>query len=96
MLNEEKVRHIAKLARIALTDAEVKKFSGQLSDVLEYMDILNEVDTENVAETSQVTGLENVLGDDKVDGGRCKRDALLKGTELPIDSNQIRVKHAIE
>ncbi|MFH1218264.1 MAG: Asp-tRNA(Asn)/Glu-tRNA(Gln) amidotransferase subunit GatC, partial [Candidatus Peregrinibacteria bacterium] len=88
--------HVAKLARIKLTDGEVKKFYGQLNGVFEYMDILNEVDTEGVKETSQVTGLENVMREDKVDKVFCDREKLLGGSELPVDSNQIRVKNAIK
>jgi aspartyl-tRNA(Asn)/glutamyl-tRNA(Gln) amidotransferase subunit C len=96
MLSEEQVRHVANLARIELTDKEVKKFSGQLSSVLEYMDILKEVDTSGVEETSQVTGLKNVLGKDKVVSGRCKREELLECSELPVDSDQVRVLPAIK
>ncbi|MFH1533799.1 MAG: Asp-tRNA(Asn)/Glu-tRNA(Gln) amidotransferase subunit GatC [Nitrospirota bacterium] len=96
MLSEKEVRHVAKLARIELTDSEVKKFSGQLSGVLDYMDILKEVDTEGVEETSQVTGLQNVLGADEVVAGRCKREELLECSELPVDDKQIRVLPAIK
>lgn len=54
MLDEKQVRHVAKLARIALTEKEVKKFTGQLSKVLDYMEILKEVDTKNVADRKSV------------------------------------------
>jgi aspartyl-tRNA(Asn)/glutamyl-tRNA(Gln) amidotransferase subunit C len=96
MLDEKQVRHVAKLARIALTEKEVKKFTGQLSKVLDYMEILKEVDTKNVAETSQVTGLDDVFEMDEPKSGQSSSDELLKCTELPIDSNQVRVMHAIK
>ncbi|MFA6991790.1 MAG: Asp-tRNA(Asn)/Glu-tRNA(Gln) amidotransferase subunit GatC [Candidatus Gracilibacteria bacterium] len=96
MINEKQVRHVAKLARINLTDAEVKKFSKQLSSVFEYMDILNELNTDKVKETSQVTGLSNVMGKDEVKRWEPGREELLKSTELPVDSKQIRVLPAIE
>ncbi|MFA7685272.1 MAG: Asp-tRNA(Asn)/Glu-tRNA(Gln) amidotransferase subunit GatC [Candidatus Gracilibacteria bacterium] len=96
MLDEDKIRHVAKLARIALTDAEVKKFTPQLSGVLEYMEILNEVDTKNVPETSQVTGLRDVFGDDEVVKGQASREELLECSELPVDSKQVRVMAAIK
>lgn len=96
MLSEEEMRHVAKLARVELTDAEIKKFSGQLSGVLGYMDILKEVDTKGVEETSQVTGLKSVLGKDRVMLGRCKREELLECSELPVDSDRIRVLPAIK
>lgn len=96
MLSEEEVRHVAKLARIYLTDDEVKRFSKQLSGVLEYVDILGELDTENVECTSQVTGLKNVLSKDEIGKVLCEREELLKCSELPLDSNQIRVLPAIK
>lgn len=96
MLTEDQVRHIAKLARIRLTDEEVKKFSKQLSGVLDYMDILNEVDTKNVAETSQVTGLKNVMEEDEVLPAQSGREELLKCSELPVDGNQIRVLRIVK
>ena len=95
MLSEEQVRHVAKLARIKLTDEEVAKFGPQLSKVLGYMDILNEVDTGNVAETSQVTGLKNVMEKDEVLQPQSTREELLDCTELPVESKQIKVSRAI-
>lgn len=96
MLTEDQVRHIAKLARIRLTDKEVKKFSKQLSGVLDYMDILNEVDTKNVPETSQVTGLKNVMEEDVILPAQSSREELLKCSELSVDGNQIRVKRIVK
>ena len=95
MLSEEQVRHVAKLARIKLTDEEVAKFGPQLSKVLGYMDILNEVDTNNVPETSQVTGLSNVMEKDEVLQPQSTREELLDCTELPVESKQIKVSRAI-
>jgi len=95
MLSEEQVRHIAKLARITLTDAEVKKFSGQLSGILDYMDILNEIDTKNVEPTLQVTGLKNVTRADEVKEFG-DSDGLLGCSSLEIKNNQIKVKSVIK
>ena len=95
MLSDDQVRHVAKLARIKLSDDEVKKFGPQLSKVLDYMDILNEVETENVAETSQVTGLSNVMEKDEVLNPQSSREELLDCSELPVESKQIKVSRAI-
>ncbi|MBT6068641.1 Asp-tRNA(Asn)/Glu-tRNA(Gln) amidotransferase subunit GatC [Candidatus Peregrinibacteria bacterium] len=71
-LTPEQVRHIAQLARLKLNDEEVEKFSHELTDILDWVEMLNEVDTEGlngeegVPETSQVTGLTNVLRADTV------------------------------
>lgn len=96
MLTEEQVRHVAKLARLKLTEEEVKKFSGQLSGVLEYVDILKEVDTEGVEITSQVTGLKNVMRKDEVISSEATREELLACSELEVDSNQVKVMNAIK
>lgn len=63
MIDKEQVEHIAKLARINLTEKEKEKFSAELSSILDYIDKLNQVDTSNV-KLSQKTGLNNVVRDD--------------------------------
>ncbi len=60
MLSEEEVKKVAGMARIALTDEEVKKFQKDLSSVLDYVAELQQVDTEGLEIVSSVTGLENV------------------------------------
>lgn len=109
-ISEEEVRHVAKLARLGLSDKEVTRLSGQLSAVFEYMEILEEVDVSGVKETSQVTGLENVKEVDEVKAWKVGEGAgataaslgvvvggeeLLKCSELPVESKQILVKAAI-
>lgn len=94
MLSKEDVRHIAKLARLGLSEEEVAKFSTQLSDILGYVELLNEVDTEKVEPTSQVTGLMNIKRKDKVDK-MCSKEELLGCTSLPVERGQIRVKPVI-
>jgi aspartyl-tRNA(Asn)/glutamyl-tRNA(Gln) amidotransferase subunit C len=95
MFDDKQVRHVASLARIALSDAEVAKFGPQLSNILKYVDILNEVDTDNVEETNQVTGLKNVMGLDEICPAQSTPEELLNCSELPVDSNQIRVKRIV-
>lgn len=95
MLTEEQVRHIAKLARLHLNDEEVKKYAGQLTNILDYVDILQEVNTDNVPETSQVTGLESVEEKDEVLEAQSTPEELLETTELEVDTHQILVKKAI-
>lgn len=65
-LSKEGIQHIAKLARLELTAAELEKYGGQLSAVLNYIDQLKGVDVKGVAPTAQITGLENVLREDEV------------------------------
>jgi aspartyl-tRNA(Asn)/glutamyl-tRNA(Gln) amidotransferase subunit C len=60
------VRHVAKLSRLSLTDAEIHSYADQLSVVFSYIEMLREVDTTGVTETSQVTGLMDVFREDVV------------------------------
>lgn len=90
-LSQDQVRHIAALARLRLTDAEVDKFTTQLTAIFEYVELLNEVDTEGVEPTSQVTGLENITREDVIQPLCAPRD-LLACSPLPIERDQIKVK----
>jgi len=100
-LTSDEVRHIAHLARLKLSDEEVEKFSTQLTDILDWVQMLNEVDTDNVGETSQVTGLESVVRPDEVKsdvisgGALVRRDALLECAELPVERKQVRVQSVL-
>lgn len=93
-LTKDQVRHIAKLSRLGLSEKELEKFSLQLTDILQYVEILNEVNTEEVEPTSQVTGLANISRPDTV-AVRVSREELLACTELPVEQNQIRVRSII-
>ncbi|HEY1680983.1 MAG TPA: Asp-tRNA(Asn)/Glu-tRNA(Gln) amidotransferase subunit GatC [Candidatus Tumulicola sp.] len=59
------VRYVARLARIALTDEEVDRFSEQLGDLLHHVDALSELDTNSVAATAQVVESRNVTRSDE-------------------------------
>lgn len=65
-LNREEVLHIARLARLGLTGAEVDKFGEQLSDILENFETLQQVDTSDTPPTSQSITLQNVMRDDEI------------------------------
>lgn len=93
-LTADQVRHIAKLARLQLSDAEVEKFAKELTNILQYVDMLREVDTKDVAATSQVTGLQNAFRDDEVRAPDATGDALLQCSPLPIADHQIQTRSA--
>ena len=52
MIQQDDVRHIAKLARLGLDDAEVETFTGQLGRILSFFDELAAIDTTDVAMTA--------------------------------------------
>lgn len=66
-LKTEDIEHIAKLARIQLSQEEKQKYSVQITDILSFVEKLDQIKTDGVAETSQVTGLENVFRSDIAD-----------------------------
>lgn len=68
-ISQAEVEHIAKLARIDLSEQDKKTFSAQLTEILEYVRKLNEVDTEEIEPTAHVTQLENIMRHDKA--GTC-------------------------
>lgn len=59
------LEHIAKLARINLTESEKTTFLPQLESVLEYLDVLNQVNIDNVQPTYRVNDQKNVLRNDE-------------------------------
>jgi aspartyl-tRNA(Asn)/glutamyl-tRNA(Gln) amidotransferase subunit C len=63
-LTRDEVLHIARLARLGLTDADVTKFQGQLSQILEQFDVLRALDTDDVPPTAYTLALENVTRED--------------------------------
>jgi len=65
-LSYEQVKHIARLARLGLSETEVEKFSLQLSDILENFEILKQIDTTNVPPATHPIPLQNVLREDKI------------------------------
>jgi len=93
-LTSDQVRHIAKLARLTLTKEEEERYAGQLTSILQYVDMLQEVETKNVEPTAQVTGLTNSFRPDVVDQNGPSRDALLGTSPLPIIDHQIQTPSA--
>lgn len=96
-LTKQQVEHVAMLARLGLSEAEIEKFQTQLSGILDYVEQLNEVNTEGISPTAQVTGLTNVMRADEVAlPGSAKAlaepDALLDCSPLPVVERQIKVK----
>jgi aspartyl-tRNA(Asn)/glutamyl-tRNA(Gln) amidotransferase subunit C len=65
-ISEAEVRHVARLARLALSDEEIAVMQAQLSAILDYIAMLREVDVSNVPPTAQVTGLTTVWRPDVV------------------------------
>lgn len=75
-INKDDLDHIAKLARIDLTESEKETFLPQLESVIEYFDVLNKVNTDSVEPTFRVNDQSNVLRADEIKESLSVTDAL--------------------
>ena len=80
-VNVEQVRHIAKLARIAMSDAEVEAMVPELNNILGWVEQLGEVDTEGVEPLTAVIEQKLRLRDDVIDDGNIRDDVLANAPE---------------
>ena len=65
MIDRDEVRHIARLARLELTDEEVDRMAAELGRVLEHIAHIGELDLEGVPPTSHVVAVGNALRPDE-------------------------------
>lgn len=65
MIDRDQVLHVARLARLRLSDEEVERMTGELSSILDHIEKISELDLDDVEPTSHVIELENVLRADE-------------------------------
>jgi aspartyl-tRNA(Asn)/glutamyl-tRNA(Gln) amidotransferase subunit C len=75
-IDREEVLHVARLARLALSDEEVERFRGQLSAILEAVGKVSELDLEGVPPTAHPLDLVNVLAADEPSQSLAREEAL--------------------
>ena len=75
-ITTEEVRHLALLARIAMTEGEMERMRDQMSIILEQFEVLKQVDTEGVEPTGHSADVESVMRDDEVAPSRPLEDVL--------------------
>lgn len=95
-ITRNEVDHVAKLARLELSEEEKDRFTGQLESILEYIGQLNRLDTKDVPPTSHVLPLKNVWREDAM--RPCPpavREALLANAP-EREGNFFKVKKVIE
>jgi aspartyl-tRNA(Asn)/glutamyl-tRNA(Gln) amidotransferase subunit C len=61
MIDRDQVLHVARLARLELTEAELEKMADELSGILDHVERMNELDLDGVEPTTHVVQLVNVL-----------------------------------
>ncbi|GHI00601.1 Asp-tRNA(Asn)/Glu-tRNA(Gln) amidotransferase subunit GatC [Neobacillus kokaensis] len=80
-ISTEQVKHVANLARLAITEEEAEKFTKQLDSIIAFAEQLNELDTENVQPTYHVLDMKNVLREDIPKPGLPQEEVLKNAPE---------------
>lgn len=88
------VEHVAKLARLDLSDQEKDRFTEQLNAILKYAEKLNELNTEHIEPTSHVIPVANVLREDEARPSLPIEDVMRNAPDE--DEGQFRVPAVIE
>jgi aspartyl-tRNA(Asn)/glutamyl-tRNA(Gln) amidotransferase subunit C len=65
VIDRDQVLHVARLARLRLTEDELERMPGELSKILEHVEKMGELDLDDVEPTSHVVALQNVLREDE-------------------------------
>ena len=84
-ITKQDVEKVAKLARLAINDAEKDMFVRQLSQILTHVEKLNQYDTEGIEPTATILGQTNVFRDDVVRPSLPVDKALSNAPELTAD-----------
>ncbi|MFV0435834.1 MAG: Asp-tRNA(Asn)/Glu-tRNA(Gln) amidotransferase subunit GatC [Desulfopila sp.] len=80
-ITKKEVLHVAHLARLDLDEEELAKITGQLDNILSYVEKLSELDTEHVAPTTHAHNSVNAFRDDVVAASLPRPDALANAPE---------------
>ena len=89
-LSREEVLHIARLAKLGLTDAEINMLREQLSNILENFEVLQKVDTSGIPPTAQPNTLQNVFKKDKIKTSLPQEDVLTNAPHREDDFFRVR------
>ena len=80
-VSTEQVRHIAKLARVAMSDEEIERLAPELNNILGWVELLGEVNTDGVEPLTAVIDQKLRLRDDIVNDGNIRDDVLANAPE---------------
>ncbi len=89
-LSRQEVLHIARLARLGLTEAEVDKLGEQLSNILENFEVLQQVDTSDIPPTAQSINIQNVVSEDEVAPSLTQSQVLANAPQKEGDFFRVR------
>jgi aspartyl-tRNA(Asn)/glutamyl-tRNA(Gln) amidotransferase subunit C len=90
-LSREEVLHIAALAKVGVTEADVEKMREQLSNILDNFEALQKVDTADVAPTAQSLALQNVIFCDEVRPSLSQEEVLANAPQREGDFLKVKI-----
>ena len=90
----DEVKHVANLARLAITEEEAEKLTNDLDAIISFAEQLNELDTENVEPTSHVLDMKNIFREDVSKPGLPVEEVLKNAPDH--ENGQIKVPAIIE
>jgi aspartyl-tRNA(Asn)/glutamyl-tRNA(Gln) amidotransferase subunit C len=89
VIERQQVLHVARLARLRLTEEEVERMSRELSSVLDHIEKIGELDLSGVEPTSHVVALENVLRPDEPRPSWPREDVLREAPDPAPDGFRV-------
>jgi aspartyl-tRNA(Asn)/glutamyl-tRNA(Gln) amidotransferase subunit C len=95
-ISKQKVEHLAHLAKLDLTEEQAEEFSGQISDILNYVNQLKKIDTENIKPTNNVTRMTNIFREDIIENYPDELKIKLLNQVPVLKNNYIVVPHSIK
>lgn len=66
IVTKKDVEYVSQLARLSFNEEDMDRLTGQLNNILEYVNQLNQIDTEGVAVTAHAVPMHNVFREDEV------------------------------
>ncbi len=93
-VDQATVRHIARLARIKISDDEARQLESELSGILDWVEQLGEVDTDGVEPMTRVVAMTMKTREDQVADGGCSEDIV--GNAPSVDDHFFMVPKVVE
>lgn len=93
-ITREQAEAVAELAKLQLTPEEMENYTGQLNNILAYVEKLNEVDTSDVPPTASVLPIKNVLRED-VPGDTLPPEKVTRNA-ADAEANQFKVSAVLD
>jgi aspartyl-tRNA(Asn)/glutamyl-tRNA(Gln) amidotransferase subunit C len=93
-LSREEVLHVARLARVGVTEDDVSRLQQQLSSILEHFEVLRQIETDEVPPTTHTLALQSVLASDQSRESLTQEEVL---ANAPLQQNgYLRVRAVLE